>query len=262
MPDTEPRPSTTRCGQLEVPYAAPVTLPQEYQHLNAGYEVPEAHQLECRTREQVDCQLWKQARAARLTASNFGSVLSRKSEPSEPFLSGIFSATDKQIYSAPLEYGRNNESKAKEKYLLSHPSQHLHECGLVVNSEFSFLGATPDGKICSNGESGIMEIKCPITARYMDLEKACSLKKFCLQKTVSGLRLKQSHGYYAQVQGQLMITGASYCIFVVYTKCDMHVEKILPDKCFMDKMLVKLCSFFEKYAVPFLKKKGILVCSG
>jgi hypothetical protein len=30
---------------------------------------------------------------------------------------------------------------------------------------FPFLGATPDGKVCQNGQSGILEVKCPYVIR-------------------------------------------------------------------------------------------------
>ena len=30
---------------------------------------------------------------------------------------------------------------------------------------FPFIAATPDGKICANGQSGLLEIKCPFSVR-------------------------------------------------------------------------------------------------
>ncbi len=41
--------------------------------------------------------------------------------------------------------------------------------------------------------------------------------------------LDKSHDYYIQVQGQLLVTGAPWCDFVVYTTKDMFIERILPD---------------------------------
>ena len=32
--------------------------------------------------------------------------------------------------------------------------RHVHECGLVINPDFPFLGASPDGKICELCKTG------------------------------------------------------------------------------------------------------------
>ena len=34
-----------------------------------------------------------------------------------------------------------------------------------MNQAFPFIAATPDGKIYKNGQSGILEIKCPFSVR-------------------------------------------------------------------------------------------------
>ena len=52
-------------------------------------------------------------------------------------------------------------------------SRHIHKGGLIVNKEFAFLGASPDGKVCVNGQCGLVEIKCPLTARSMTISDAC-----------------------------------------------------------------------------------------
>ena len=39
-------------------------------------------------------------------------------------------------------------------------------------------------------------------------------------------KLKTSHAYYAQVQGQMGVSGVEWCDFVVYTKKGMSVERI------------------------------------
>ena len=42
-------------------------------------------------------------------------------------------------------------------------------------------------------------------------------------------RLKTEHAYYAQVQGQMGVTGAQWCDFVVYTKRGLYVERVSLD---------------------------------
>ena len=45
------------------------------------------------------------------------------------------------------------------------PDLHIHDCGFVLKNAFPFLGATPDRKLCHNGQLGLIKIKCPFSAR-------------------------------------------------------------------------------------------------
>ena len=230
--------------------ASPVCLPNEFKPLNQNTKCTNPCDTEVQTRNQALSDLWFKERKNRLTSSNFGKVLSRKSKPSEKFMNSLFSKN--AVKAKPLEYGKRHEKTAKEKYLELYPSRHLHECGFVVNNEFSFLGASPDGKLCDNGVCGIVEIKCPFSARKMTIEKACSdIPDFYLQKD-DHVSLKKTHSYYAQIQGQLMVTGCEFCEFIVYTQDDMHVERIKPDIPFMTSMLQKLAEFYRDFAIPHL----------
>jgi len=59
--------------------------------------------------------------------------------------------------------------------------------------------------------------------------------------------------YYAQVQGQMGITGAEWCDFVVYTKKGMSIEQIPIDPQYWDELVGKLlcynCEHFIDSAV-------------
>jgi hypothetical protein len=142
------------------------------------------------------------------------------------------------------------ENLTKQK---SEKNAHLHDCGLIINNEFPFLAATPDGKLCENGECGLVEIKCPYLARDLEISDACSkLKNFMLKEESGIVSLDKNHDYFVQIQGQLLVTGAPWCELVVYTTKDMHVERILPDIVFMRDILLKLAYFYKFHAVPFL----------
>ena len=39
-------------------------------------------------------------------------------------------------------------------------------------------------------------------------------------------RLKRDHAYYAQLQGQMGVSGAKWCDFIVYTSKGMYVHLI------------------------------------
>ncbi|XP_041354555.1 uncharacterized protein LOC121372325 [Gigantopelta aegis] len=189
----------TGCGNTLFPKTASVKLTDEYLCLNKDFALVDAEKLESQTQGQASCQLWKTSRAKRITASNFGKILQLKSVPSSKFLENIFNS--KEISAAHLEYGRRNEPKAKAKYLELYHTRHIHECGLVVNKEFLFLGASPDGKVCDNNDCGLIEVKCPYTARDHTINQAVDeLKKFILKREGNSIVFPQNHQYYDQVQ--------------------------------------------------------------
>ena len=115
------------------------------------------------------------------------------------------------------------------------------------------MGATPDGKVCSDSETGIIEIKCPYFARDMKIEEAISTPNFCLMKVGDNYVMNKSHDYYCQVQGQLLVTGAPYCEFIVNTKEDFAVSKVFPDRDFQRNMFDKLCEFYKLHALPYFQ---------
>lgn len=241
------------CGDISVPNEPPVKLPPIFIPLKSGYAV-NSTDLEIKTRAQAGNDTWYKERSHRLTASNFGKVVSRKATPSEAFLKGLFNKSN--IRAASLDYGRQHEAQAKNSYLKQNKSVHIHECGLVVNNEFPFLGASPDGLICENGVSGLLEIKCPYSARNMTVAEACEhIRDFPIKQQDGTFTLRKEHPYYAQVQGQLLVCGAKFCEFVVFTQKDLYKQKIFPDIPFMENMLRKLCIFFQDYAVPFLGRQ-------
>lgn len=77
------------------------------------------------------------------------------------------------------------------------------------------MAASPDGLI---DKDGIVEIKCPASIKDMTPEEAFENKKLNFMSLKNGiLKLKTTHNYYFQVQGQLEISERNYCYFVVWT---------------------------------------------
>lgn len=246
--------SSTSCENTAFPKPTELLLPPECDAANEFCSITQdqALALEQSTTNQADCAAWREARKKRVTASVFAKVTKRKRKVTKTFLKNLFDP--KQFSNEATRYGRDHEGPAKRRYLENRPNYHLHECGLVVNPKFSFLGATPDGKICTETETAILEVKCPYVVRKMTINEAIeSPKDFCLHFGSDGKpALKKHHEYYDQIQGQLMITGAPFVDFVVYTLSDIHIERVQPDKDLHKEMLYKLATFYKNHAISYL----------
>ena len=76
----------------------------------------------------------------------------------------------------------------------------------MVNPAFCWLGASPDGVVydpsMEENPFGLFEAKCPFCGagkKIVDVVK--ENKQFYLKQTDHGIKLKENHNYYYQVQG-------------------------------------------------------------
>ncbi|KAJ8913373.1 hypothetical protein NQ315_008765 [Exocentrus adspersus] len=205
------------------------------------------NEIEERTRDQADNLEWKEIRRNLLTASNFGVICRRKpTTRCGPLVKSLLSETS--IFAPALEWGRENEEKVRKKV---ETMQHIEikKCGLFIDKIHPFLGASPDGLI---GDQGLVEIKCPYSARNMTILEGIEKKKITIWKTENKwLELNKKHKWYYQIQGQLHITRRMYCLLAVYTEKDMRLETIFRDAIFWEEnMFPQLEMFFMHCLLP------------
>ena len=221
----------------------------------------EARQIEFETREQSNSHKWFEARRLRLTASLFGRVKQLKSTtPPDNLVLAILGVKRIPEHLKPLEYGRQMEKTALDHYV-----RHQHSCGhqdlyaspsgLLISTDYSVLGASPDANIYdpSNCEDpfGFAEIKCPYKYRDHTPEEAAENSNFMLCRGEDGrLHLKQSHVYFAQLQGQMGIGGRKWCDFIVYTNKGISIERIPFDENFWEDLCSKLLEFYNCCVAP------------
>lgn len=185
------------------------------------------------TTGQRENSLWAAVRKLRITASNFGQVIGaiRRNRLTLSLKKRLLSAYNLEKRPS-IQWGLTHEKVAIDSYCkLSEVS--VLQTGIWLH-ESGVLGASPDGfvqgdpKTCNmnvhlqsklTASPAILEVKCPFSARAMSIKDACAnLKDFFLECDSEGtLRLKESHDYWHQVQGQLYLTGTSCCDFVVWT---------------------------------------------
>ena len=195
-----------------------------------------AVRLRKNTRAQSKDIKWHNQRKSRLTASLFGHVMRRRSIHPKSLVNTIVRPTKFTNESCKWgKWGSDNEKNALLKYQ-QHMKSNSNEielcfsCGPVVNPKWPWLGASPDSLVKECGKRnacGAVEIKCPAPKADHTILEACKDKSFCLEFKENNIKLKQKHIYYYQCQGVMAICQLNWIDFVVFTKKDLHVERIL-----------------------------------
>lgn len=107
----------------------------------------------------------------------------------------------REINTKEVKWGQQYEDEARWIYEAKTGSR-VDLCGFIPYNDY--FGGSPDGLA---GDEGIIEIKCPysgaVHVRYMLLET---------QKELQALK----RVYYAQIQGNLIVTGRKWCDFISY----------------------------------------------
>ncbi|CAN7989956.1 unnamed protein product [Ixodes pacificus] len=191
----------------------------------ATFSVTECDQVELRTRAQASSDEWSRQRVGRLTASILGKVLSCCTG-AEGIVSQVMGYTKTpDVFS--VRWGRENEVKARNRFIADEAPKHsgfeVRKCGLFVESERPYLGASPDGVVsCCCCTDAVLEIKCPASCANLTFDEA----KVRLPYLDAGARLKEEHSHYAQVQMQMALVKTTRAFFVVFTNVDINVEEL------------------------------------
>jgi len=196
------RKSGTDCyygPQSQKPDVPPDVFEQFRQnHLEKFENMKNWKKIERDTTDQSESDLLQLLRQEMLTASNFGIVCRMRPTTS-------CAATVKNILFPPsidiaaMKYGREREKIAR-KDLAKILKKEIKPCGLFIDIENPFLGASPDGLI---DEDGLVEIKCPLSAEHLTAEEAIKtlpqLKGIFDKKNPD--KMNKNHRFFYQVQG-------------------------------------------------------------
>jgi len=231
--------------------------------LNLEITEQEAIQLEKDTKEQALSEAWFQARKYRLTASKFGRILSRKKDK-DSFIKDYLLSPKNLSHVPAVQYGLQNEEVAVKKYLNymtnSNMKTAVFKSGVVVNTALPWLAASPDRLVYNNDVGfGLLEVKCAYSKKSVTPKDACTDPGFFCTLKDGLFSLKTEHDYFAQVQGQLGICGASYCDFIVYTNKGIGVHRILYDEMFFLDVVRKLKDFFLNHFLSVAKTQIMLI---
>ena len=165
---------------------------------------------------------------------------------------------EKQLRTASLSWGIENEAFARNRYVRQNKSSHKHlkcyETGLKLHPEMVMLGASVDGMVeCSCCCDRCLEIMCPFSHREKTVEEYVQQPDSCLENSFSAdtkYRLKPGHKYYTQVQHQLFITGSSSADFVVYRPKESCTVSLTNETSYSDVSVPLLVDFFQHHLLP------------
>jgi len=149
--------------------------------------------IEKETKEQVASGIWRYYRTKMITASHFGHIY--KMRTSTSCASRVKAIIyPQQLNMESVKYGTEYEDVARES-IESALNINIKRCGLFIDSEIPFLGASPDGLI---GDDGIVEIKCPFAAQFLTPEDAIATNVSNLQSLYKNEKdeIKRNHIYY------------------------------------------------------------------
>nr|XP_020448965.1 uncharacterized protein LOC109956305 [Monopterus albus] len=129
--------------------------------------------------------------------------------------------------------------------------QHLcvnwYPCGLVVHPNAPWLGALPNGLVYDPKEEpnfGLVHVKCIGFSSF----KECPF----LACREGVLQMKMSHSSYWHIQGEMLVTGTSWCDLVVVSREELLVQRIYRNLPLINVMKKNLHAFFHCYYLPSL----------
>ncbi len=132
-----------------------------------------------------------------------------------------------QASNAAMENGKRLEPIARDRFIVEFGIYMEPEC--VESEEFNFLGASLDG--ISECRKYILEIKCNGHDRHEQVRKGI-IPDF----------------HIAQMQHQLLVTGAEKCFYYSFHRDEGVCIEVLPDPLFVQDFLPKARAFWKNVA--------------
>lgn len=219
---------------------------------------PEARKkIEEITCGQSENQAWYLFRKDIVTASKAHEVLTKMKKFKKGNLNvnlwSLFQKVSGSVFINPnipaLKYGREMEPVAlaafKEEIKKEHKNVEVRSCGLFIDGDVKFVGASPDGLVtCCCCSPSCLEIKCPFSISHKSPTDV--VLDFLVERNGKKV-LKKSHKYYTQCQLQMYATNLKKCFFMVWTSHGFVIDDILYDEDFCKNLIEMVKLFYEKF---------------
>ena len=221
--------------------------------------------LEEETRKQHESAEWFQARKMRFTASKFGRVARRKKNfemlcfdlMNAKFFTSTFTSFSQNMV---IIMSRLREDNMKNIWIKLAILCKRNNLGFLFPQSCMFLDV-PQMEKSMTLHLTVLKISLVsliLSAQVLSLQLHQLMHTvttiFILNCVITNQKLKEDHEYYDEIQGQMGLTGAKWCDFIVYTKAGMSIERILFNYSHWDKLRDKLCSVYFTYFLPAAAK--------
>ena len=105
---------------------------------------------------------------------------------------------------------------------------------------------------CKYCGDAVIEIKCRFGCREASLKEAVEEKfNLCLGRDDDGpFFLKKDHAYFYQVQAQILLCKIDFCDFIIYSKRDIVILRILPEHEFIKAVIADVTTLFKFAVLP------------
>jgi len=148
---------------------------------------------------------WQAARLGKATGSRIADIVartkagystSRANYAAQLVCERLTGVAAESFVSSAMQWGSEKEPEAQRLYAFEHDIE-VAPVGFLDHPRIALSGASPDGLI---GETGLIEVKCPITATHIDT---------LLGQSIPGR-------YLTQMQWQMAVSCRHWCDFVSY----------------------------------------------
>lgn len=172
-------------------------------------------EVELETRGQRHISKWIVTRRNLLTPSYFGRILNVNSRNSfTKIVEEILYKNEKFANTAEMRHQRMFEMEALQIFSDVYGSSGIHSSGILIDTEFEFLGTSP---FRLYGEDGVICVKCPKAAFRKSMNEAISKNLIPLWKgTFSDRQINKKSRWYFEIQGQLRITRRRIAYLMIY----------------------------------------------
>jgi putative phage-type endonuclease len=185
---------------------------------------------------------WDAVRLGRITASALADLMPAKSKPADSWTETqsriLYTIAAERMTgqrkdsfeTRAIQWGRETEQLARAVYEIDSGSM-VEEVGFIELDEW--VGCSPDGLV---DDDGLVELKCPNSDTHLQY------------RTIAG---RLSDEYFWQVQGQLWISGRSWCDLCSFdprfldASKRLHVVRLLPDADAFERIAARVASAVE-----------------
>lgn len=191
--------------------------------------------VEVMTRGQRYNSKWSEVRQNLLTSSYFGRILNARNRTSyTKIVDDILYHNHQYSNTADLAHQRLHESSALRIFKENYTNEQVHSCGIFIDAEYSFLGASPFRVV---GTDALLMVQCPIKLYNKSINNAISEKKIQFWNVRNGETvINVKSAWYIEIQGQLHISEKEFAYIVVYlSDTEYKIETIVRDDDYWEK---------------------------